>query len=287
MYDEIDHETLATFYPRQQLNNNILARLQDYELNRPRCGLHDEQIWTLLFAYGFVVVEHGRTKLANILIEDEVPASAFELWLEMLPLPPRQGRRGLAETNSNIDLVAGHQMIRTGTVAGIEYKKPDSGPGWICMTEVKWLHDIVGMTTHDFHRNQLARVIETALTFQQPGTQPFYPEAVHVTLLTPARFKPSAESSSGSRLYSYKFNEYWRDGIGPQVDALLADIDSAEVSRRRDEDGWRYPDLPNHIHSFRLHWVTFEQLLVGMPGSEYKQHLTEFLAQEPRQVLQL
>jgi hypothetical protein len=244
-------------------------------MNPPDRGIRDEEVWTLLFAYGFIVVEGGLTRLANLLIEGIVPPTPFKLWLEMLPLPPRQGQ----EANSNIDLVAGHQQIRPRTAAGIEYHKPDEGTGWICMTEVKWLEDIATKTRYDPHRNQLARVIENALTFQQPGNPPSYPEAVHVTLLTPAIFKPLPGITTGSRLYVYRFNEY------SQGDGILNDINDIN-ERRRNTLTWVYPNLQGRMLSLHMHWVTFEQLLVAMPDSEYKQHLTAFLG-DNQQLLQL
>jgi hypothetical protein len=283
----IELDRLYTIFPRQELANQVVARLSNYELTRPLSGLHDEQVWTLLFAYGFIAgdVEEGRALLANQLIEGTVPVSPFRVWLEMLPLPPRQGNRGLSERNSNIDLIAGHQRIRGETAAGVEYEKPESGLGWVCMTEAKWLYDIAGKTTHDFHRNQLARVIETALTFQRPGYPPSYPDAVHVTLLTPARFKPPTGSDTGSRLYFYTFNEYQHPTDGLQVSRILADIDSAEVAHRIDNDGWLYPVIRERMRSLSLHWVTYEQLLRSMPDSRFKWELADLLVREPRKVL--
>jgi hypothetical protein len=281
MHEILDPDLLSRI-ARERHSASILERLTRYELTRPDRGLHDEEVWTLLFAYGFVVVEGGLTKLAQLLIEGTVPPTRFNVQLEMLPFPPRQG----LETNSNIDLVAGHWQIRGRTQTGIDYHTPDERPGWVCMTEVKWLSDIAMKTTHDLQRNQLARVIETALTFQQPGNPPSYPEAIHVTLLTPDRFKPPRESITGSRFYFYKYNEYWH-ADRPQIREILGDIDNAQVPRRNNTPEWEYPELERRIGSLRLHWVTFEGLLAGMPHSEYKQHLSDFLGHEPRKMLRL
>ncbi len=285
--EAIDRQRLQNVSPRSERTEKVLMRLAEYERNRPRGGLHDEEVWTLLVIYGFVAGDaiHDLGKLAGLLTGGDVTASPSKLWLEMLTVPPRGGSGGPSERPSQIDLSAGHLGRRRK--GGVEYQKPRSSPGWVNMTEFKWRGDIDPETTHDFNRNQLARVIETALTFQQPGNSPCYPDAVHVTLLTPAIFKPSNGSGSGSRLYAYKFNEYWRDGHGVQVDRILADINSAKVCRRRDHGGWRYPDLNVRAGCLKLHWITYEQLLREMPDSQYKQCLASFLDREPRKVLQL
>jgi hypothetical protein len=279
MHELIDPETLASICPYDSHSKEVLKRLKRYELKWAGTYPPDEEVWTLLFAYGFIAVEDRRAQLAQLLIEGKVPPSPpFELWLEMSPIPPR----GEPEWNSIIDLVAGNQRTRKRTKSGIEYEKPENDTtGWVCMTEVKWLQDIAVGTSYDPDRNQLAKVIENALTFQKAGKRPSYPEAVHVTLLTPARFKPPQGAAPGVMLYSRKFNAYTHANGRPNVDGILNDINKALAPLRTTPRNWKYPKLDERINSLHMHWVTFEDLLAGMPDSEYKQHLTAFVGQFP------
>ena len=206
MKDIIVQDRLQLVAPRKKLTDKVLARLAQYEAGKQEERLDDEQVWTLLFTYGFVAPggdpQEGIVVLAETLIEGPlVNRGGLHAWLEMLPLPPRQGKEGQSESNSEIDLVVGNQSVRNDTTSGIQFE-PNGQSNWICMVEAKWASDIAYRTTHDLCRNQLARVIETALTFQNRARTPWLPDHVHVTLLTPRRFK---YESVGSRLYFYKF----------------------------------------------------------------------------------
>jgi hypothetical protein len=205
----------------------------------------------------------------------------------MQPLPPRQGVYGKAESNTEIDLAVGDLEIRPGTETGIKFKAA-SGVGRVCLVEAKWLSDIASKTKHDHSRNQLARVIETGLTFQNQTAKPAFPEAVHVTLLTPSCFRVGAEF--GSRLYFYKFREYsaaLKDQTDSQhLPSMLWDICQAEIPKRESSAAWRYPDLTERLPHLKLHWVTYEELLHAMPVSEFKTALQEFIQDEPRAILE-
>lgn len=287
LHEQIDRHVLRRIAPRGELVDAVLGRLITHEQLGRQIPLIDEEVWTLLFTYGYALGEEdGMVQLASALTGGSSPSRPFRAWLEMLSYPPRKGVRDRSERNSHIDLTLGHLVPRPNKKAGLQYQPPDKGLGWLCMIEAKWLSDVATQTKHDCQRNQLARLIETALTFQQFGREPVSPTEVHVTLLTPQRFKTPNSNGGGSRLYFYKFREYCRDGV-PVREAIIADIDLASVPRRPDMAVWRYPDLPRAIDRLQLHWVTFEELLPSMPDTRFKSALTAFLRTEPRPMLVL
>src|SRR5690606_8906762 len=156
---------------------------------------------------------------------------------------------GANEGNSEIDLIIGDVGMRGSQISGVSYLPPTDRNGWVCLVEAKYLSDIASKTTYDPARNQMARVIETALTFQSAESSGCkYPDDVHFTLLTPHKFKSVNSFNSGSRLYAYKFREYQGN---PQ--ALLEDIEMAAVTKRTQRD-WVYPDLKERVKKLSLHW---------------------------------
>lgn len=281
--DMINREILQQVSPRTQLNECVLSRLRVHEENHPNDPLVDEQIWTFLVTYGFAAANNdGLQRLFEALVERPGIGSPSQAWLEMLPIPPRQGVIGRSERNSEIDLMVGDIGIRGNTVAGVEYRVPLTGDGIVCFVEAKWLSDISWGTTHDKFRNQMARVIETALTFQSTGADPDgWPTEVHFCLLTAKCFTTRNCAGGGARFYGYKFREYVESR-----NALLADIESATIPIRN-MDGWEYPSLEKRLQSLALHWVTYEDLLEAMPETEFKEALLEFVRQQPDCLLQI
>jgi len=262
--------------PSDQQRQQMLDRLQAIFDGTTGAPIHDEQIWTLLLTYGY---REQPGRLYRALTGDETAPTSCEAWLEMQPLSPRKGVRGCSEGNTNVDLSCGSIATRGQTRSGLQYDgHPD---GRVCLVEAKWLSDIAGHTHHDFHRNQLARVIETALTLQHHdrtnapagSKRGRWPGRVHVALLTPREFQPY---QGGSRFYAYKFREYDSDRM-----ALLDDIGESELaSRPSDQDGWQYPgDLMERIRDLSLHWATYEDLFEEMPADGgYKEALARFVA---------
>lgn len=235
----------------------------------------DEEIWTCVFTLGFI---EAKKELFRSLTEGGVHSGEPQTWLEMLPLPPRKGTSGESEGNSNIDLVVGSVGNRGKTESGLQYD-PGAGDS-ICLVEAKWLSDLSCKTAHDAHRNQLARVIESAVTLQHhsalapgkkydPVEEKHFPLDVHFTLLTPAAFRGRP---SHSRLYSYKFWEYKNS-----AEAILEDIKGCNVPSRLDSNNWVYPDLEERIQSIQLHWVTYEELFVAMPEGDEKEKVRGFV----------
>jgi hypothetical protein len=280
----IQDDRLFLIAPRKKPTQEICDRLRRYEgSSRENKELHDEQIWTLLFTYGFVAGPgslQSLSDLARVLTEGECAWTPdHEARLEMLPVSPRKGVQGGSEGDTEIDLILGDIASRDRTQSGVEFK-PNGSPSWVCMVEAKWLSDIACRTTQDLHWNQLIRVIENALTFQTANGQTRCPDQVHVTLLTPGTFRHDGEPS-GSRFYFYKYNEYKQY---PYL--VLTDLGRAAIEMRQDFAGWSTPeDLMSHLDKLRLHWVTYEELFEKMPDSEFKVQLKEFIASNAHGVI--
>ncbi len=152
----INRKKLDRVAPREKLTNRVLGRLSNYESATDRKGLNDEEVWTLLFIYGFVA---GRktsiVDLAHVLTGERLQ-NVKNAWLEMMPIPPRQGVSGRSERNSRIDLLVGDITNRGSTISGVKFNTAaTSDGGWVCFVEAKWLSDIASKTTHDWGRNQL------------------------------------------------------------------------------------------------------------------------------------
>ncbi len=221
---------LKIIAPRRSLSDIVLARARHYWDQGAKSPFLDEQVWTLLFAYGFFAEDapdqRGTRRLAAALTgvaKSELPESRdWKTMLEMLPVPARRGVRGNTEGNTVVDLSVGDISCRENK-AGIRFS--GCADGWICFVEAKCTSDISTHLKHDLRRNQLARVIETALTFQSGGTDSTLPETVHVVMLAPEMFCLGNESFK-SRLYQYKIREYNKKNRH----GLLADIKSRRVS---------------------------------------------------------
>ena len=281
--DLIDRHRLSVVSPRQTYTDKLLGKLRTYLEEPLPNGMNDEKVWMLLFIYGFVADSRDdQVVLARRLTDSQCCMGPTTAWLEMLPMPARQGRSGLSESNTEVDLVAGDCDRRGQTISGIQYKPSSGREGWVCFVEAKWLCDLDCQTEHDFQRNQMSRVIETALTFQGPSTTgSSWPDNVHFTLLTPEKLRPANPYGGGTRLYHYKFHEYRQ-----HPDALLHDIRSAIIPQRPNEDGWSYPDLTERIGRLSMHWVTFEEILEVMPDTAYKRALIEFINGKPSHLLE-
>lgn len=292
IFDRANHSTLESEWtkisPRKELTETqILANIPiPTAPGKPSNPLIDEQVWTFLFAYGY---RNHPGLLLRVLTEGAAsPVEHCRAWMEMMPMPARQGVSGSSEGNTNIDLMVGSIARRGSTKAGVQYKP--HGP--ICVTEAKWQSDIAGATTHDIHRNQFARIIETAATIQHHATDPddpslaspsadtpsadVFPNEVYVTLLTPRCFKVIWPAS---RFYAYKYREYRSDH-----DNIKADVQSQKIVARKSPDSWRYPDdINNRLEHVRLCWVTYEDLFLMMPDEDgYREILRKFVSENTK-----
>jgi len=249
--------------PPGNLLGNLLGRIQSNSNM-----LADEALWTFLLTFGYTVAG-GEQAMFKVLTEGSLSRSPKVL-IEAQPIPPRQGRFGESEGNSNIDLLIGDFSGRPGTASGVCASAKQ--PGEVCFVEAKLLSDIAHMTSRDLHRNQLVRVIENALTFQDwKGGKQVFPDRVHVTLLTPKQFK-TPQSGNGSRFYYYKFDEYSSD-----TQRILSDIGACSVDKRCKPEQWEYPIIGNRVGCLALHWVTHEDLFRAMPWSDYREILISCL----------
>ena len=128
---------------------------------------------------------------------------------------------------------------------------------------MKWYSDISYNVSYDQHRNQLARVIENALTFQKNGK---FAEKVFVSLITPEVFK---KSKIKSRLYNYKYEEYRSN------ESLINDFNNCKLEKENKDD-WQYPNIKDRLSNFSLNWITFETLFKALPESNISGKIKEF-----------
>jgi len=208
----------------------------------------DEQIWTFLMACGYALSgEAGLRELSKILTGSDVPLPPKpKIWLEALPLPPRR-----KEGNTNVDMAIGTISQRDNTKSGIRLE--NTGNTWICFCEMKFNSDIAQKTTHEANRNQLLRVIENALCFQNAGQ---YSDKIYVTLVTPEKYHDRNTIKS----YREQFENYQ---IHP--DKLKHELLTSMGLERKQND-WNYPeDISGLVDRFRMKWVSYEELFRRIP----------------------
>jgi len=239
--------------------DDLVSRVERQE-RKPSDDFNDEEIWTFLVSCGYAIAgEDGVARLTEILTgsNQEAPTSP-KIWFEVLPIPPRKG-----EGETHLDLALGTIARREGTEGGIELENVESP--WICFCEMKWYSDISYNVSYDQHRNQLVRVIENGLCFQNRGR---FAEKIHVVLVTPKIFQ---EAPSKSRLYQYKYSEYYSDSSRIERDLDMCQLDE------NDRADWRYPpDIQDRISKLSLGWISYETLFESMPMSGISDELQRF-----------
>ena len=237
----------------------IISKLEKKKQNRKR-ELTKEQVWTFLMGCGYAMGgSAGVTKLEYILTgEEQQEKDNHKIWFEVLPISPRK-----KEGKTHLDLAVGSIQQITGTESGIELNNVSSP--WICFCEMKWYSDIDTKVTHDVTRNQLARVIENALSFQVNNK---FADKVYVTLVTPKIFY---DAKLKSRLYQYKIKEYHEN-----YNFIENDIDACRLDKN-DPENWHYPDDINlRLRNMILRWVTYDELFDSLPDSEIQIDLKQF-----------
>lgn len=209
-------------------------------------NLMSEQLWTTFLIYSIINCSNA-DKIILKMINKEKFIESTDFWLEAQPLSPKKGRRGHTEGNTVIDLSFGGIKLRKNTKSGIQY---NSDLKWVCFVEAKMLSDCGKSVSYDPIRNQLTRVIENLLVFQNSNQES--PERFYFTLLTPRIYK----EKNHSRLYGYKIEEYIKDPI-----KMLTDINDCKLYNRK-ENNWMYPsNVEERIKNMKINWVTFEDLL--------------------------
>jgi hypothetical protein len=251
-----NHETIKKYLYLGYVNwDDLINRIERQERNK-YSDFADEQIWTFLIACGYAI--KGRQGVAELctLLTGLENLHSEKIWIEVLPISPRE-----KEGQTHLDLAIGDIDIRPGTESGIELiPKNDS---WIAFCEMKWYSDISYNVSYDQQRNQLARVIENALTFQKNG---IVAEKIFVALVTPKTFK---NSTTKSRLYNYKYEEY------RSTDKLINDFNNCGLEKVNKEE-WQYPNIKDRAAKLSLNWITFETLLNSLPVSDISEKIKEF-----------
>ena len=246
----------------------LIERVRNIE--KSNAPIKDEQVLTYLCVYGYAIHDGGPQRLARLLLEDDRASYVGQIWFEFLPSSPREN-----EGKTHADLILGHVRGRDETDSGIEFAKPGSGDSWVAIIEAKLLSDISCHVTHDPLRNQLLRVIENALTFQDSSRE--MPDTAHVVLLTPELFVQHPRT----RFYGCKFQEYRPDPSRVKVQAIQKDLRSVQLARSATRPDWQYPDdIEQRLNALKLHWVTFESLVRGMSDSAFKSDLLTLLKRE-------
>lgn len=241
--------------------NKLVGRVER-QGRKPSDDFADEQIWTFLVGCGYAIAgQDGVARLTKVLTDSNCEAPTdLKIWFEVLPIPPRE-----EEGETHLDLALGTIVRRKGTKSGIELGSVESS--WICFCEMKWYYDISHSVSYDQHRNQLVRVIENALCFQNRGK---FAEKIHVVLVTPKIFQ---QASTRSRLYQYKYSEYYSD-----PSRIERDLDVCQLDKNTRVD-WNYPEIQDRISKLSLGWVTYEALFESMPMSDISDKVEFFVAE--------
>ena len=218
----------------------------------------DEQLWTFLAACGYAIAgAEGVKKLTKILTGSDLPQpDCAKIWMEVLPFPPRKN-----EGNTNLDLALGTIIKKNETKSGIKLGGQSPSCSWICFCEMKWYGDISTRVKCDVHRNQLARVIENALSFNGSGR---YPDCVYVALVTPEVFK---DLDVKSRLYQHKFEEYNK----PSRDNLLKDLEKCVLEKNECSN-----NVADRVDRLKLSWPTYDEIFAEIPDSAISKELKKF-----------
>lgn len=242
----------------------LICKTRSSELDASLIVCKDEKVWTFLMACGYAISGfEGIEKLTRILTGSSMDQpSDSKIWIEAQPYPSRK-----KEGNTNLDLALGTISIREGTEGGIELK--DCSSSWVCFCEMKWSSDISLEVKHDLHRNQLARVIENAIFFNDKAgchdqSNARYPNRVYVSLVTPRAFR---DANVKSRLYQYKFEDYRVDSTN-----LLNDLGSC-VLEMRDKSA----NLAKQLERLScLCWSTYDDIFALIPDSAITDELKDF-----------
>ncbi len=218
---------------------------------------NNEATWTFLAACGYAICGgDGVAKLTELLTSrsDLVQSCYSGIWLEFRPMTPR-----IRESRTHIDLAIGTIGPDAGTKGGIRLGISEDSNPWICFCEMKWESDISRGVTNDPDRNQLIRVIESALYFQNNET---FTGEVYVTLVTPSVFR---DSQLIPKIYSGKFREYESD-----TENILKDLRNCRLEPR---GGF---DAAQRIGALTLRWQTFDELFTSIPDSAISDALQSF-----------
>ncbi len=214
---------------------------------------HNEKVWTYFVAHLILNSKNKKQLLEKFLGGNSIKepcVKEMEIWYEAQPISPRKGVSGNSEGNTCLDMSFGAIKKREETDGGIEFS-PKKGCTWACFIEAKVLSDCSTDVSYDPFRNQITRVIENLVTFQNAKEKSSYPNPCYFTLLTPRAFKERPYS----KLYGYKYFEY-HDWQRIEQDFELCCIDKRKESR------WEYPKyISKRLSTLKLNWVTYEEII--------------------------
>lgn len=183
--------------------------------------------------------------------------NSFNIGFEVQPLSPRKGKDGNTEGNTHLDLAIGNITNRgksgkSGKIEGSGIKYNNIGPNMVCFIEAKMYSDLSTGVTHDKSRNQLTRVIENLLCFQDDNNK--FPDDICFTLLTPRAFQLEPKA----KLYGYKYLEFL-DDLSRGGELIKSEINKLQIPKRYDTK-WDYPILDERLKKLRLNWATYEDI---------------------------
>jgi len=235
--------------------DELINKIEQQEQNQTS-EFADEQVWTFLLACGYAIAgPNGVEKLTSLLTGiNGLSSDTDKIWLEVLPSSPRE-----KEGQTHLDLAMGTINVRSGTISGIELKQTPKS--WIVFCEMKWYSDISHDVSYDPHRNQLSRVIENAVAFQNNMKTA---DKIYVTLVTPETFM---DENNKSRFYCYKYEEY-----NNSPENILKDFENCKLNKTS-----IYPnDIKIELSKLKLTWISFESLFSSMPESVLSREIKQF-----------
>lgn len=201
----------------------------------------NEVVWT----YSIALLALNNSKIYEKLTGLKY-IDTHNIFLEAQPKTIYSGLEG----NSVIDLVAGAVAIREGTVSGIELLNHEKRE--VCFLEAKYNSDLSVKTSYCVIRNQMDRVLENLLTFQGNNIET---TKVVFSLLTPRIYK----DVYGSRIYSYKFDEYSKL-LNFKNDVLAKKIELPANFQPNRIENHSY-EIEKSLNKLTMNWITFEDLI--------------------------
>jgi len=239
------------------------AQLNEIKKAISKKSYQNEKVWTYFVAK---ILENPnvnkkfpniRQQVLEYLFDKSISKSEIDpliIGFEVQPLSPRSGPSGNTEGNTHLDLAIGNITNRGKSSkikgSGIKYNNID--PNMVCFVEAKMFSDLSTGITHDKFRNQMTRVIENLLCFQDNDNR--FPDDICFTLLTPRAFKVKPKY----RLYGYKFLDYSNDLITSNS-LIKNEIEQLKI-KKRSQNEWKYPNLSERLKKLRLNWATYEDI---------------------------
>lgn len=266
---------MSSIYPiKKKLEHEVLGVTK-----KNSALIEQENTWTALIALGYIGNEK---RLFSILTEGASPPKSALMICEAQPKSRRTKSvfSDYYEGNSHIDVAIG-DIARRGkrngdkSINGIEYNGAIEGA--VCFVEAKLGSDISCYSGLCFYRNQIVRVAENLALFSGIGLNEDnnYPNHIHLTLMTPRCFRERQRI----RLYSYLYEHYSSEG---GAESLFKDIREPypcwkDTRKYNDELNDEEQLLLKRLKLLKLHWVTHEEAIEGMPCHDYRDALKELI----------